>query len=94
MSRITGEKNSAVLIFIGDHTMTGPRPHGEQFKGNTFPERVAEFFRRIERFQFFLLDVAHVQPPQLFAVHSSDGAVYLPIDNLILDRRTMLDVVQ
>src|SRR6185503_9982439 len=94
VGRVSGEKDPAFLIAIGDHAVSGPGPHGKQLERNVFPQRTANLLRRVEDIELLLFDVAHVQTPQLFAVDGGDGAVDLRIDDLVLDRRTVPGVFE
>src|SRR6266850_435844 len=91
---VAGEKNSPVLISLGHDAMAGPGAHGEHFEWYAFAQRVSEFFGRVQHIQLFLINVADVQAPDLFAVDGGDGAIDLRIDNLILNRRTVSGVFE
>src|SRR2546421_10747782 len=88
MRRVTGEKNTPLLITFGNQAVARPWTHGQKFERNVFTQRMAELLRRVERIQMFLADASNVQTPQLAPIHGGDSPLDLRIDDLILHRPT------
>src|SRR5438445_10869823 len=87
MRRVTGEKNTPLLITFGNQAVARPWTHGQKFERNVFTQRMAELLRRVERIQMFLADASNVQTPQLAPIHGGDCPLVFSIDDLILHSR-------
>ena len=75
MRGIAGEKRSSFLVALRHHTVAGPWTQRKQFKRYLITQGSAKFFRRVHCVELLLPDITNVEPPEIFAVHRSTGAI-------------------